>query len=79
MGAVRTDLWMVARDLNVTFFVPNADIQALFQGEQHRIGEALQPVFNTVAVNVVVNEKKIEAFDGEELFLPGQKQLDVSV
>ncbi|WP_319525307.1 hypothetical protein [uncultured Desulfosarcina sp.] len=79
MGAVRTDLWMVARDLNITFFVPNPDIQALIRSEEHRIGEALQPVFNTVAVNVVVNEKKIEAFDGEELFLPGQRQLDVSV
>lgn len=79
MGAVRTDLWMVGRDLNVTFFVPDADIQALVQGEKHRIGEALQPVFNTVAVNVVVNEKKIEAFDGEELFLSGQRKLDVSV
>lgn len=79
MGAVRTDLWMVARDLNITFFVPNTDIQALVQGEQHRIGEALQPVFNTVAVNVVVNEKKIEAFDGEDLFMPGQRQLDLSV
>jgi len=79
MGAVRTDLWMVARDLNVTFFVPDADIQAIVQSEQHRIGEALQPVFNTVAVNVVVNEKKIEAFDGEELVLPGQRQLDVNV
>ena len=79
MGGVRTDLWMVARELNVTFFVPNAGIQALVQGEQHRIGEALQPVFNTVSVNVVVNERKIEAFDGEELFIPGQRQLDVSV
>jgi hypothetical protein len=79
MGAVRTDLWMVARDLNITFFVPDAEIQALVQREQDRIGKALQPVFNTVAVSVVVNEKKIEAFDGEELLLPGQRQLDVSV
>jgi len=79
MGAVRTDLWMVGKDLNVTFFVPNADVQALVQGEQHRIGEALQPVFNTVSVNVVVSEKKIEAFDGEDLVMPGQRQLDVSV
>ena len=79
MGAVRTDLWMVARDLNITFFVPNADIQSLVQREQHRIGKALQPVFNTVAVNVVVNQKKIEAFEGEALFQPSQRQLDVSV
>ena len=79
MGALRTDLWMVAKDLNITFFVPSPKIQTLIQREQHRIAEALQPSFNTVAVSVVVNANKIEAFDGEDLSLPNQRQLDVSV
>ncbi len=78
MGMVRSDLWMIAKDLTVTFFVPNEDIQALVQQEQHRIAEALQPAFNTVAVNVVVNVKKIEEFDGEDLAHPNQRQLDVN-
>jgi len=79
MGAVRSDLWMVAKDLNITFFVPDQNVQNLIQKEQHRIAEALQPAFNTVAVNVVVNAKKIEDFDGEDLSLPQKRQLDVSV
>jgi hypothetical protein len=79
LGMVRTDLWMAGKDLNITFFVADDAVQELIRKEHPRIIEPLQTIFNTVAVNVVVSEKKIAAFDGEDLALPNQRQLDVSV
>ena len=79
MGAVRTDLWMAGKDLNVTFFVKEAEVKAAIETEHHRIGEMLRETFNTVAVSVVVNEKKIAEFDGEDLTLPNRRQVDLSI
>ncbi len=79
MGTVRTDLWKVGKDLNITFFVQEAEIKALIEAEYHRIGKMLDSLFNTVAISVVVNRKKIEAFDGEDLSAGQHHQLDLSV
>ena len=79
MGAVRTDLWMVGKDLNITFFVQNAKIKAAIETEHLRIGEMLKDTFNTVAVSVVVNEKKIAEFEGEDLALPKRRQVDLNI
>ena len=79
MGPVRTDLWMVGKDLNVTFFVKAADIKAAIESERHRIREMLDETFNTVAVSVVVNENKIAEFEGEDLTIPKRRQVDLSI
>ncbi len=79
MGSVRTDLWMVDKNLNVTFFVSEPEIKTIIDAEQHRIGEMLQPMFDTVAVNVVVNVKKIAEFDGEDLTMPEHRQFSVTI
>lgn len=79
MGTVRADLWMVGKDLNVTFFVKEADVKAAIESEHHRIREMLSDTFNTVAVSVVVNQKKIAEFEGEDLTLPKRRQVDLSI
>ena len=38
MGTVRADLWMVGKDLNVTFFVKEADAKAAIESEHQCIG-----------------------------------------
>ncbi len=79
LGTVRTDLWMVGKDLNVTFFVKAADIKAAIEREHQRIGEMLKETFNTVAISVVVNQNKIDQFEGEDLSLPEPRQVDLSI
>ena len=79
MGTVRTDLWMVGKDLNITFFVQTPEIKSTISDVQDEIETALNERFNTVAVSVVVNEKKIEQFDEEELASPSQRLLDLSI
>lgn len=79
IGTVRTDLWMVGRDLNITFFVQEPEIKAAIETEHHRIGEMLKDTFNTVAVSVVVNDKKIAEFEGEDLTMSDRRQVDLSI
>jgi len=79
MGTVRSDLWMVGKDLNITFFVQGASTRAAIEAEQGLIGEMLKDIFSTIAVSVVVNEKKIADFDGEELTLSDRRQVDLSI
>ena len=79
LGSVRTDLWKVGRALNVTFFVQHADTKTLIENNRHRLGEMLERLFDTVAVSVVVNQNKIDTFDGEDLSLSDYRQVDVNV
>jgi hypothetical protein len=79
MGSVRTDLWMVGRDLNITFFVEDEQKKAIIDGAKHRVGKALASSFNTIALNVVVNVKKIAQFDEEEHTIAPRRQVDLSV
>lgn len=79
LGAVRTDLWMVGKDLNITFFVGKEAVKEAIETRRGRIGEALKDTFNTVALSVVVNERKIAEFEGGDLTIPNQRQVDLSI
>ena len=43
------------------------------------IGAMLDETFNTVAVSVVVNRKKIAEFEGEDLTRQNRRQVDLSI
>jgi hypothetical protein len=79
LGRVRTDLWMIGKDLNVTFYVREASIKTAIETTHHRFGERLKEIFNTVAVSVVVSEKKIAEFEGEDLIAHNRRQVDLSI
>ncbi len=79
MGAVRTDLWMVDNNLNITFFVQQAEIKTAIDAESRQIHEMLGELFNTVGISVLVNQKKIDDFDGEDLSVPNQRQVDLNI
>lgn len=79
MGTVRTDLWMVGKDLNITFFVQAPEIKSAISAAQDEVENALNEKFNTVAVNVIVNEKKIEEFDEVDSSPSPRRLLDLSI
>lgn len=78
LGAVRSDVWMIGKDLNITFFVGDENVKAGIVDRQEQIQRALKDTFNTVAVSVVVSAKKIAEFDGEDLSPTGTRNVDVS-
>ena len=79
LGTVRTDLWMVGSDLNITFFVQTEETQAGIKAARDEIKGALNDSFNTVCVNVVVNVDKIDRFDDEDLGSAPRRLLDLSI
>jgi len=79
MGKVRTDLWMVAKDLNVTFFVETAETKAIIDSARFQVETALLETFETVAVRVVVSEKKIEQFSQVNAAPSGGRQVDLNI
>jgi hypothetical protein len=79
MGPVRSDLWMVGKDLNVTFYVQETSVKTAIDEAQGQIKAMLENIFNTVGVSVRVNEKKIAAFDGEDLTDAGHRLVDLSI
>ena len=79
MGTVRTDLWMVGKDLNITFFVQTPEIKSAISDVQDEVKSALNEKFNTVALSVIVNENKIEQFDEEDVSLNSRRLLDLSI
>lgn len=79
MGAIRADLWAVDKNLNVTFFVKDEKIKTAIDAERHRIGEVLDKTFDTVAVSVVISERKIIEFDDEALSIAEDRQINLSI
>ncbi len=79
MGTVRADLWMAEGNLNITFYVQDEKAKRAVENEQKRIGGVLANTFTTVSVGVVISEKKIAAFEGEDLKRTDHRQLDVTV
>ena len=79
LGTVRTDLWMVGKDLNITFFVETEEARAAINAEQGEIKSALKKRFNTIAVNTLVNKHKIEEFDETDISPITQRLLDLTI
>jgi hypothetical protein len=79
MGTVRADLWMVDRDLNITFFVQDDGAKTAIQNNHHHVTQMLENTFDTISISVVVNEKKVAEFEGEALSLPNRRQVDLKI
>jgi len=67
------------KDLNVTFFVETAETKAMIDSARFQVETALLETFETVAVRVVVNEKKIEQFSQANAANRGGRQVDLNI
>lgn len=79
LGEIRTDLWMVNQDLNLTFYVRNEKVKSVIQSEIKQIRDALFDSFDHVLINVVKNESKIEQFDQKDSGYLGANIVDLKV
>jgi hypothetical protein len=67
IGQIRTDLFLNGRSLTVDFSVSELPIKEYVNGHIDALKTVLGDVFESVAVNVVVSEKKIAEFEFEDL------------
>ena len=77
IGQIRTDLFLVEKNLDISFFVSEDNIKKCFDDHLEGLRESLNDRFNNLSVRVVVSEKKIDEFEFEGLIPLGSGLIDV--
>lgn len=79
IGEVRTDFFLMKKDLSITFFVKDEVSKTQFENHFEEISEPLNSLFDYLVLKAVVSEKKIQEFHHEDLDLGGDRQIDLRV
>ena len=79
LGAVRTDFYLLEKDLTVTFFVKNPSTKIKIQENIPDLQEFLNPFFDQTLLRVIVSEKKIKDFDHEDLQTTSDRRVDLRI
>jgi hypothetical protein len=79
LGELRTDFYLLEKDLTVTFFVKDPSAKTKIQENQLNLQKLLNPFFNQTLVRVIVSEKKIKDFDRQAAQTSSDKRVDVRV
>lgn len=79
IGEVRTDFFLLKKDLVVTFFVKDDARKKTFEDNLNEVTDRLKALFGDITVRTVVSEKKIQDFHREDLDLTRDRQIDLRI
>jgi hypothetical protein len=79
LGDVRSDLYLLERDLSVTFFVRSQSIGSKIKQVQAELQKLLRPFFNQTTLRVVVSEKKINEFEQQDDQITHDHRVDLRI
>jgi hypothetical protein len=79
LGDLRTDFFLLAKDLAITFYVKDDSVRLEFQENFMRLQELLQGFFNQILMKVIVSEKKISNFDREDFQVTSDRLVDLRI
>jgi hypothetical protein len=79
IGEVRTDFFLMKKDLSITFFVKDDVSKTHFDKHFEEIRESLSPLFDYLVLKTVVSEKKIHDFHHEDLDADTDRQIDLRI
>jgi len=79
LGELRTDFYLLEKDLTVTLFVKDRSTKTKIQQNYQDLLELLNPFFNQTLVRVVVSEKKINDFGQEDLQTTSDRRVDLRI
>jgi hypothetical protein len=79
IGGVRTDFFLMKKDLSITFFVKDDASKTHFDKNFEEIRESLSPLFDYLVLKTVVSEKKIHDFHQEDLDVGTDRQIDLRI
>ncbi|MEJ2729546.1 MAG: hypothetical protein P8185_13755 [Deltaproteobacteria bacterium] len=79
IGEVRTDFFLMKKDLSITFFVKDDNSKTHFDKHVEEIREPLNPLFDYLVLKTVVSEKKIHDFHREDLDSGGDLRIDLRI
>ena len=78
-GPVRTDFFLLNKQLKITFYLSDHKIEEVVQAHADSMRDALAEHFSNVMLHVVVSEKRVENFDIEHLSTEGTSLIDLRV
>ena len=79
IGELRTDFFLLDKDLSITFFVKDDASKTHFEHHYKEIRESLNSLFNYLVLKTVVSEKKIEEFHHADLDIDSDRQVDLRI
>ena len=79
IGEIRTDFFLMKKDLSITFFVKDEVSKKQFENHFEEISESLNSLFDYLVLKAVVSEKKIQEFHHQDLGLGGDRQIDLRI
>ncbi|MGD9112929.1 MAG: hypothetical protein PVI77_11265 [Desulfobacterales bacterium] len=79
LGDVRTDFFLLDKELTITFYVQEKTAKREIDQHYHSLKEVLNNFFDQVVMNVVVSESKVLNFDREDMQLDTEKRVDLRV
>ena len=78
-GPVRTDFFLLNRQLKITFYLRDHNIEEVVLAHADSVKDALAGHFKNVMLNVVVSEEKVESFDIEHLSTESTSLIDLRI
>jgi len=66
IGQIRTDFFLMDKDLNITFFVNDRKIKEYVDDNSEEIVGSLRNHFKRLTLNVIISENEIEEFEMED-------------
>jgi hypothetical protein len=79
LGDLRTDFYLLGKDLTVTFFVRDRPTKNRLQEHCVELQELLTPFFDQVLLRVIISENKIKNFDHEDIQVTGDRRVDLRI
>jgi hypothetical protein len=79
LGEVRTDLFLLNKDLTITFFVKNETNKKTLEKHYSEIKISLQPWFDYIIIRSVISKKKIKEFHREDWNISDDKRVNVRI
>jgi hypothetical protein len=79
IGEIRTDFFLMKKDLSITFFVKDEVSKKQFENHFEEINALLNSLFDYLVLKAVVSERKIQAFHHEDLGLGADRQIDLRI
>jgi hypothetical protein len=79
LGDLRTDFFLLDKDLAITFFVKEESVKAKIQKNFLELQKLLHGFFNQILLKVIVSEKKVADFDHEDRQVSGDSRVDLRI
>jgi hypothetical protein len=79
LGDVRVDLSMVKKNLQIGFFVGDADVQQFVTQHVKHVETSLCSHFENIMINVSVSKEKIDQFEKEDLIGTNAGRISINV